>query len=219
MTRTDSDSSSQMLAASRSRGFWLRQVHRWHWISSGLCLAGMLLFAITGITLNHAGDIAGEPVTREQTLTLDAAPLEALQRPVEEGAKQPLPPSARHWLEQKLDISLANTIAEWSEYEVFVPMPRPGGDATLMIDRETGEARYETVDHGWISYFNDLHKGRHTGLAWSWFIDVFAAACLVFSITGLILLQLHARTRPSTWPVVGFGLLLPLILMLLFVHR
>ena len=219
MSHSDRDSSQQLLAASRNRGFWLCQVHRWHWISSGLCLAGMLLFAITGITLNHAGDIAGEPVVRQQTLTLAGDPLEELQRPVEEGAKLPLPAATRHWLEQRLDVSLGGAPAEWSEYELFVALPRPGGDATLTIDRETGEAKFETVDHGWISFFNDLHKGRNAGIAWGWFIDLFAVACLVFTITGLILLQLHARTRPSTWPVVGFGLLLPFLLIILVVHR
>lgn len=32
-------------------------LRQWHWVSSALCLAGMLLFAVTGITLNHATDI------------------------------------------------------------------------------------------------------------------------------------------------------------------
>jgi hypothetical protein len=36
------------------RSFWLKHLHRWHWISAAACLVGMLLFAATGITLNHA---------------------------------------------------------------------------------------------------------------------------------------------------------------------
>ncbi|MBO9601109.1 MAG: PepSY-associated TM helix domain-containing protein [Novosphingobium sp.] len=213
------DSLKSSLAAGGKRSFWLRQLHRWHWISSGLCLAGMLLFAITGITLNHAGDIAAQPITREAHFTLDAPSLAELHRPVQDGAKQPLPAGVRHALERQFGIALDGSIGEWSDYDVFVAMPRPGGDATLTVDRETGEAKLETVDNGWISYLNDLHKGRNAGPAWGWFIDIFAAACLVFSITGLFLLQLHARTRPSTWPVVGLGVLLPFLLALLFVHR
>jgi len=88
----------------------------------------------------------------------------------------------------------------------------------VRIDRHTGEAEYEDTDRGWISYLNDLHKGRHTGAAWSWFIDAFALACLVFSITGLFILQMHARVRPSTWPLVGLGLVLPVLLAILFIH-
>ena len=36
---------------------------RWHWISSALCLIGMLGFAITGFTLNHAADIEAQPIS------------------------------------------------------------------------------------------------------------------------------------------------------------
>jgi hypothetical protein len=74
---------------------------------------------------------------------------------------------------------------------------------------EDGQVEYEKTDRGWISYFNDLHKGRNTGAAWSWFIDVFAVACLVFCITGLFLLQMHAGKRPATWPLVALGLVAP----------
>jgi hypothetical protein len=98
-------------------------------------------------------------------------------------------------------------------------MPRPGGDAWLTIDRETGALQYETTDRGWISYLNDLHKGRHTGRAWQIFIDVLAGACLIFTMTGLVLLQIHASKRPSTWPLVLLGIVMPVAMMLFFVHR
>ena len=50
------------------------------------------------------------------------------------------------------------------------------------------------------------------------FIDIFAVACLVFCTTGLFLLQLHAGSRPTTWPMVGLGLVIPWILAILFIH-
>src|SRR5690606_37271047 len=45
----------------RRRSRWLKRMHQWHWISSAICLAGMLLFAATGITLNHAARIEASP--------------------------------------------------------------------------------------------------------------------------------------------------------------
>ena len=96
--------------------------------------------------------------------------------------------------------------AEWSADEVYLSLPRPGGDAWLSIDRASGAVEYERTDRGWIAYLNDLHKGRNTGAAWRWFIDIFALACLVFCITGLFLLQTAcAPARASTWPLVGAG--------------
>ena len=97
-------------------------------------------------------------------------------------------------------------------------LPRPGGDAWARVDLEAGEAEFELTDRGWISYLNDLHKGRNTGKAWSWFIDIFAAACLVFCLTGFFILKMHATKRPFTWPMVGMGLVIPVVLALLFIH-
>ena len=77
---------------------------------------------------------------------------------------------------------------------------------------------YEVTDRGWISYLNDLHKGRHTGKAWSWFIDLFAAVAIIFCLTGLLLLQLNAKRRQATWPVVSLGLVIPTLLVVLFIH-
>jgi hypothetical protein len=53
---------------------------------------------------------------------------------------------------------------------------------------------------------------------WTLFIDVVAAAVLFFSITGLILLQIQARQRKSTWPLVVGGTVLVFVLTLFFVH-
>ena len=56
------------------------------------------------------------------------------------------------------------------------------------------------------------------GAAWFWFIDAFAVACIIFTLTGLLLLQLHARHRPSTWPLVATSLLVPLLLAMFLIH-
>ena len=61
--------------------------------------------------------------------------------------------------------------------------------------------------------------GRHTGTAWSWFIDIFSIGCVVFCVTGLFLLQMHSAKRPTTWPVVGAGLVIPILLLVFLVHQ
>ena len=128
-----------------------------------------------------------------------------------------LPRTLQDWLVQEFGIRSMRA-PEWSESEIYLSMPRPGGDAWISIDLEGGAVEYERTDRGWISYLNDLHKGRNAGTAWSWFIDVFAVATMVFAITGLFLLQMHAGRRPATWPVVGLGLVVPLLLAILFIH-
>ena len=208
-----------MTPASRKkrRSYWLKQLHLWHWVSSAICLVGLLLFTVTGVTLNHAAEIEGKPQVTTREARLPPALQGALGAGPQKG-KAALPQDLAAWTARELGIELSGREAEWSQNEVYVSLPRAGGDAWLTITRDTGEITYERTDRGWISYLNDLHKGRNTGTAWRWFIDVFAAACLVFSLTGLVLLQLHSHNRPSTWPLVGLGLLAPVLLILLFIH-
>lgn len=211
-------------APNQQRAYWLKTLHQWHWISSALCLLGMLLFSVTGITLNHSSQIEAKPKIATQTLLLPTALQTRLAHKGEEESTpanknaRPLPPELQRWMQDNLSIDVRERAVEWSPEEVYVSLPRPGGDAWLRIDRASGELEYESTDRGWISYLNDLHKGRHTGTAWSWFIDIFAAACLIFSLTGLFILKMHATNRPSTWPMVGLGALIPFLLALLFIH-
>jgi hypothetical protein len=194
---------------------WLGTLRQWHWISSALCLVGMLLFSITGITLNHAAQIEAKPQVLNQQAQLPERLRIELQ---EKTPTQGLPLALRQWLEGELALRLDGRSAEWSDAELYIGLPRPGGDAWLSLDIESGALEYESTDRGWIAYLNDLHKGRNTGSAWSWFIDVFAGLCVLFSLSGLLLLQRYAGARPSTWPLVALGLVLPALLALLFIN-
>ncbi|MFC3116741.1 PepSY-associated TM helix domain-containing protein [Cellvibrio fontiphilus] len=205
-----------MLNAKKPIRFYLGSVREWHWISSAICLVGMLLFSITGITLNHAADIKATPEIITKEAQLPAQILAAISVPDAEQA--PLPETLRAWLADTQHIEVHKQLAEWSEDEIYVSLPRPGGDAWLSIDLASGELTYELTDRGWISYFNDLHKARNTPEVWSWFLDFFAIACIIFCITGLLLLKRYASGRPATWPMVGLGLVAPWVLLLLFIH-
>jgi hypothetical protein len=207
----------------RRRAYWLKTLHEWHWVSSALCLIGMILFSVTGFTLNHASQIETKPQITNLRDSVDTALRERLEQQSAEArkahkGKAPLPADLQAWIRKTWQIDTGSGDAEWSEDEVYLSLPRPGGDAWLRVNLDDGEAEYERTDRGWISYLNDLHKGRHTGAAWSWFIDIFATAALVFSITGLFILKMHAGNRPFTWPMVGMGLVIPVLLALLFIH-
>ncbi|MDM0013783.1 PepSY-associated TM helix domain-containing protein [Variovorax sp. J22P168] len=206
----------------RRRAYWLKTLHEWHWVSSALCLIGLLLFGITGFTLNHAASIEAKPKVTSRTANVDDALRQALRQQVPAAkankGKAELPEALQAWIGKQWSVDTAGREAEWTDDEIYLSLPRPGGDAWLRVSLGDGEAEYELTDRGWLSYFNDLHKGRNSGAAWSWFIDIFAGATLVFSITGLFILKMHAGNRPFTWPMVGMGLVIPVLLALLFIH-
>jgi uncharacterized protein len=192
-----------------------RTTHLWHWISAAVCFAALILFTVTGITLNHASAISAKPA-----VTTGVAQLPEKLRASIAGSATPAAPPAEviAWAEDSFDLALSGSSAEWSDEELYLSAPGPGRDAWVSIDRASGEANFESTDRGWIAYFNDLHKGRNTGIAWTIFIDLVAIAILFFSITGLVLLWIQARQRTSTWPLVGGGVVLVVALMLFLAH-
>src|SRR5689334_900001 len=193
-----------------------RTMHLWHWISAAVCFAALALFTVTGITLNHADAISARPAVSRGTAQLP----DALRMKLAKGsAESPAPPTyISSWAEDAFKLSLRDATAEWSEEELYISAPGPGRDAWVSIDRASGVAKFESTNRGWLAYFNDLHKGRNTGITWKIFIDVVAAAVLFFSITGLLLLWIQARQRKSTWPLVGGGIFLVTALMIFFAH-
>jgi uncharacterized protein len=198
------------------RAFWLKHLHRWHWISSAISLVVLFMFSITGFTLNHAAQIEAAPRVVRHAGTLAPATLQRLTDPGRKSA--PVARAVADAVHAQTGADIAGRDGDWSDDEVYISLPRPGGDAWVSIDRETGEVQYESTDRGWLAWFNDLHKGRNTGAAWRWFIDVFALACVVFAVTGLLLLKMHAAQRGMTWPLVALGFVLPLVVVLLFIH-
>jgi hypothetical protein len=192
-----------------------RTMHLWHWISAAVCFAALILFTVTGITLNHAAAFGATPVVETHEARLQQPELGLFA-----GAdvQATLPAPLREWLEREFDIDLGNATAEWSDEELYLSAPGPGRDAWITIDRATFVAKSETTDRGWLAYFNDLHKGRNTGRVWTFFIDLVATACLFFALTGLVLLWIQARQRKSTWPLVTGGVGLVVALMIFFAH-
>lgn len=199
------------------KSFSIGIVRQWHWISGAVCLVGMCLFALTGITLNHAADIPANRV-------VNAVETEASQEVVD--AFRALAPDEITIPQQLVahmasmhDVAIPRSLqGEWDGIEFYAAWPGPGADSWVALDVELGIITYENVDRGWIAYFNDLHKGRNTATAWRWFIDAFALACVVFSVTGLLLLMRHSAHRASTWPITALGVLIPFVILLLFVH-
>ena len=199
---------------SRKRMQLYRTTHLWHWISAAVCFAALTLFTVTGITLNHAGAIGAQPVIVSGSGRLPPD----LRAELSKQGDLAAPDSAAFvdWAEREFHLSLRGATAEWQDEELYLSAPGPGRDAWVSIDRASGTAKYETTDRGWVAYFNDLHKGRNTGIAWTIFIDVVAIAVLFFSLTGLVLLWIQAGQRTSTWPLVGGGVAIVVTLMIVF---
>nr|WP_031236550.1 PepSY-associated TM helix domain-containing protein [Asticcacaulis sp. AC460] len=196
-------------------GFWRNQLRQWHWISSALCLVGLLLFSVTGFTLNHAAQIEAKPKTERVEKDLSDAGFNGLGK-AENG--KPVPAELAGEIKALTGADVARVKAEVSDDDIYLDLTGPGVDTSVTIDKADGHVSYETTDRGAVAVLNDLHKGRHTGAVWSLFIDILAVACVIFSVTGFGLLWLYAKNRRITWPLAAAGLVIPFILFMVFVH-
>ena len=98
------------------------------------------------------------------------------------------------------------------EFQCMVGFRAPGYSADAFIDRETGSYQFVQSSFGVIALLNDLHKGRDSGLGWSWVIDLSAIFLIVVSLTGFCLLFYIRRRRLSgiLVSILGVGLVVAL---------
>ncbi|HUQ70216.1 MAG TPA: PepSY-associated TM helix domain-containing protein [Planctomycetaceae bacterium] len=186
-----SDESPNSSLASRRLGSRIAATVRWlHIYLSMFGFATILLFSVTGITLNHP-----------TWFGLDADRIDDVSGEIE-----------REWLQSSADAAVDQlAIAEFlrsrhrlhgavrefrvDEFECFVSFKGPGYAADAFIDRATGRYQLTVSQHGAVAVLNDLHKGRDTGRSWSLVIDLSAGLMGLSAVTGLVLLFYLKRRR------------------------
>lgn len=177
----------------------LGSLARWlHIYISMLSCVIVLFFAITGLTLNHAdwfgstphqSDIKGQcPVAWVNTDDTRIARLEIVEH-----------------LRKQHGVKGAMSEFRIEEEQCTVSFKGPGYTADAFITRSSGEYDLTEMRMGLVAIMNDLHKGRDTGSAWSWFIDVSAVLLALVSLTGLLLMAWIKRHRFNGYVIAALG--------------
>jgi len=163
------------------------------WLHVYVSMASFVLlafFAITGLTLNHA-DAFTRGRTRTQQGRGQLNP--AWVRPDPSGgvARFEIAEHLRH------QHALRGTVGEFrlDDAQCAVSFRGPGYSADVFVNRENGQYEFTETRLGAVAILNDLHKGRDTGPAWSFVIDLSAVLMSLVSLTGLGLLLLFRRRR------------------------
>ncbi|MBY6185379.1 PepSY-associated TM helix domain-containing protein [Marinobacter hydrocarbonoclasticus] len=195
---------------------WSRTLHIY--VSMSLLLV-VLFFAVTGITLNRPDWFVGEPQRVDSELSLSPALLnpDALRKANGEAAliRALREQGGLKGLASPLQIYSEVEDGELVEGEVTLDFKGPGYDASVYIDLLNPVAELSVTDYGTVAWLNDLHKGRNTGPAWHWFIDLSALLMVLFVLTGVVLLVPKKRTLRTAmgWTLVGSGITVSLYLM------
>ena len=170
---------------SRTLPRWVRWLHIY---GSMLGLCATLLFAVTGLTLNHAEWFeGGEPAVRTLTGTLPGALLA--------GGVDKL--AVAETLRQNHGLRGMVTTFEVDDAQCTVIWKGPAYSADATIELADGSYRLEESRRPLMALLDDLHKGRDCGPVWSFVIDASAVVLAFLSLTGLWLLFYLKKRRRS----------------------
>jgi len=172
-------------------------VVRWLHLYLSLAAFGtMLLFSVTGLSLNHPEWFgAGEPTIEDLEGTLDAALVGGADADDDPGGATVDRLAVAETLRARH--ALRGAVADFRSdpEETTVAWKGPGYAADAVIIRRTGRYRLTVARHGLVDILNDLHKGRDTGPLWSAVIDVSAGILVAVAVTGLLLVCWIRRRR------------------------
>ncbi|MFA6276559.1 MAG: PepSY-associated TM helix domain-containing protein [Pedobacter sp.] len=189
------------------------KLSRWlHIYLSMVSFAIVLFFSVTGLTLNHPTWLGGDKqvnVKNKGVLnvkwvnnpdTNKIAKLEIVE-----------------FLRKTYNVKGYVSEFRIDDSEVSVSLKGPAYSADAFIDRETGKYELSEIKMGIVAIMNDLHKGRDSGLGWSWIIDISAVFLILVSLSGLILLCFIKKRRVAGFITGIIGLILCYLIYVIFV--
>jgi uncharacterized protein len=173
---------------------------------AGFTLA--LLFAVTGLTLNHQDFGWSEPRVVTSSIIID-----------ENLVRNPDRAALEKYLREKVGIQSPVTDYHEDSDQIQMTFAAPGKRTVVTINRADNSGEVENEQRGLLGKLDDLHKGFDTGRVWYWTIDLAAILLVVSSLTGMVtLLALRARRR-SGFVVGTLGVLMVVLIYLIWVPK
>ena len=167
-----------------------------------LCVGGMLIYAISGILLNHIHDF-----NSNYRIVKDS-----YQLPAEVTANALTPSGVQAVLDAVGESRQADAVFQ----------PDPGSlhifieGSVVEVDLGRGTVVYERVaERPVLKGMNDLHLNR-AGRLWTWMADIYAVALSLLALTGLFVLTgKQGITGRGAW-LMGMGIVIPVALAAIF---
>lgn len=180
---------------------WCRVIHR----HLSYFFAGVvLIYALSGILMNHRNDI--NPYYSAERIIVKDALANA--------------PRSKESISKDEVLRLLKDIGEEDNYTKHF-FPEEGvmkvflkGGSSLEIDTNTGIGRYDKLrKRPFLSDFVKLHY--NPGRWWTYFSDIFAIALVTITLTGLFLIKGKRGLKGIGGIELILGLLFPLLFLLL----
>ena len=180
-------------AAAFDKGGFFRLSRMLHGYLSAFAFLALIFFSATGVLLNHPEWFeAYQPAERPVAFALTPAELAAAKASKDRG-RALAGAAASH---AKLPGAYAS--ADIDGRQALVRMEGPKGATDLTVDLVTGNAEGRVTRPNLMAVIQDLHRGKNSGAAWRWVIDLSAWLVLVLSLIGYVLFfSLRFRLKTS----------------------
>lgn len=145
----------------------------------------MLLFGITGFTVNHEdwfGATTPHPTDVDGTTPLELIAKNDQLRIVEH-------------LRSTFKIHGAMTSFDELEDSLSIGFKEPGQVWEVEVEKSTGKTSVHSEAFNFIAMINNLHRGRYSGASWKWVIDISAILIVIACFTGVVLWMVLPKRR------------------------
>ena len=176
-----------------------RAVHR----DLGYFFTGMIIiYAMSGIALNHRNDWNPNYIITTQTLTIE----------VPASTKSNEDETIKYILQQvdEEDNYRKHYFPSDNEIKIFL-----NGGGSIVVNLNSGKSFYEKLKKRPLFFeVNFLHY--NPGNAWKWFSDIFSVSLILLGISGLFILKgKNGIQRRGAWLTIA-GIIVPLILLFMY---
>lgn len=175
------------------RGAFYRLCRMLHAYFSAFAFLALIFFSVTGVMLNHPDWF--EALTAKETVvevTAPASEIAAAKALADPG------PALVAAVGRLTPLRGAYSSADIQDNDALLRMDGPKGTSVIELDLATGKARVTTDKANAMLMVQDLHRGKNSGAAWRWVIDLSAYIILALSVIGYVLFfSLRFRLRTS----------------------
>jgi len=180
----------------------LRKLNRVTHRDVGYLIAGMtIIYAISGIALNHKHDWNSNYIIDQRTFTTDI----------------------QFTRDSTNEEKVYQLLEELGETKNFKTSYYPSGDkftlflvgGSAIVNTTTGEGYVERISKRPLFYqFNFLHY--NPGKWWKWFSDIFCVSLILVTITGLFIIKGRNGITRRGAILVAIGIILPIIFLFIY---
>lgn len=195
-----------------NKGEFYRQCRMLHAYFSAFAFLALIFFSITGVMLNHADWFEG--LSPAETTTEATVPAAALAQA--KAAPDPAKALAEAVAIQ-VPVNGAFSSGDIMGDQALLRFDGPKGTTDAEVDLTTGKANLRGTAAPLLLMIQDLHRGKNSGEAWRWVLDLSAYLILALSLIGYILFfSLRFRLRISLI-LTGVSLIAMIGIVALFV--